>query len=75
MAPNNKGMTMIDMSNDRYQRKGMINPYNELCTRAKSLNGEKINGIPCCYGLDDPMTDDMDSECKKCISYLVWKDN
>jgi len=66
------GMTGANLDNDRYQKKGMINAFGELCTRAKTLTGEKIDGVPCCYGLENMMTDDIEDECRKCASYLAW---
>lgn len=61
----------VDMENPRYQRT-WARPFGELCTRMRMENGEKINGISCCYGLTSDRTDDYEKECKSCEHFLAW---
>jgi hypothetical protein len=64
-------MSIFTYENSRY-RAGWSRPFGELCTRLKHENGEKINGVACCYGLTNEMTDDYEKVCMNCKHWLIW---
>lgn len=63
----------IDLENPRYKG-GYGRPFGELCTRLRHENGEKINGVPCCYGLISEQTDNFERKCLTCDSFRMWND-